>query len=43
MTVEAVLVDPDPQDPEAAIVTITYRLIATQARERVQLSVTLRG
>jgi phage baseplate assembly protein W len=43
ITVEAVLVDPDPQDPEAAIVTITYRLIATQARERVQLSVTLRG
>ncbi len=43
LTVEAVTVDPDPQDPKAAVATITYRLVATQARERVQLTVTLNG
>ncbi len=41
IAVESVKVDPDPADPEAAIATITYKLIATQARERVSLSVTL--
>ena len=43
ISVEAVVVDPDPQDPVAAVATITYRLVATQSRERVQLSVTLKG
>jgi hypothetical protein len=43
LRVEAVEVAPDPADPQAAVVTIVYRLIATQARERVSLSVTLAG
>ncbi len=41
ITVESVKVDPDSDDPEAAIATITYKLVATRARERVSLSVTL--
>jgi uncharacterized protein len=39
--VESVDVQPDPDDPEAAIATVTYKLVATQARERVSLNVTL--
>lgn len=41
--VETVSVDPDPGDSEAAIATITYRLIATRALERVSLNVALTG
>lgn len=41
ITVETVNVEPDPQDGQAAIATITYKLVATQTRERVQLNVTL--
>jgi phage baseplate assembly protein W len=41
ITVETVSVEPDPQDGQAAIATITYKLVATGARERVQLNVTL--
>lgn len=41
--VDSVEVVPDAIDPQAAIATITYRLVATQARERVSLSVTLNG
>ena len=41
ITVETVNVEPDPQDAQAAIATITYKLVATQTRERVQLNVTL--
>ena len=41
--VESVVVDPDPADPQAAIATITYRLVATQSRERVSLNITLSG
>jgi phage baseplate assembly protein W len=37
--VESVEVQADAVDPQAAIATITYRLVATQARERVSLSV----
>ena len=37
--VEAVSVEPDPADPQAAIATITYRLVATQVYERMSLSV----
>lgn len=43
VSVESVAVDPDPQDPEAAVATILYRLIATQAQERVSLTVVLGG
>jgi phage baseplate assembly protein W len=41
--VESVSVDPDAEDPEAAVATITYRLIATRALERVSLNVALAG
>jgi len=41
--VEAVTVEEDPDDPNAAIATITYQLIATQARERVTVGVNLGG
>lgn len=41
--VESVDVVPDPADEEAAIATIVYQLVATLVRERVSLSVTLRG
>jgi phage baseplate assembly protein W len=39
--VESVSVDPDPDDPEAAIAAITYRLVATRVLERVTLNVAL--
>ncbi len=43
IVVESVRVEPvGPSDPEAAIATIQYKLVATQARERVTLGVTLR-
>jgi len=41
ISVESVNVDADKDDPMAAVATITYKLIATQAVERVSLSVTL--
>jgi phage baseplate assembly protein W len=43
LAVESVSVDPDPEDAQAAIAVIQYRLIATQTRERVSLSVSLGG
>ncbi len=39
--VETVTVDPDPTDPLAAVAVVTYKLIATQAIERVSVNVTL--
>jgi uncharacterized protein len=39
--VEAVEVAADPADPEAALAVITYRLVATAARERINLSISL--
>jgi phage baseplate assembly protein W len=41
--VEAVSVEADPADAQGAVATITYKLIATQSRERVSLNVTLAG
>jgi phage baseplate assembly protein W len=41
ITIESVDVEEDPDDVEAAIATVEYRLVATQARERVTLSVPL--
>jgi uncharacterized protein len=41
--VESIAVEPEATDPQAAIATITYKLVATQARERVSLNVTLSG
>jgi phage baseplate assembly protein W len=43
IAVEAVSVEADPQDARAATATITYKLVATGARERLSLSVTLAG
>jgi phage baseplate assembly protein W len=39
--VEAVSVDPEPSDPHAVLATITYKLVATQARESVGLTIRL--
>ena len=41
--VQSVTVDPDPVDPQAAVATIVYSLIATRAAERVSLTVSLAG
>jgi uncharacterized protein len=41
VAVESIAVDEDSQDPQAAVATITYRLVATQALERVSLTVSL--
>jgi phage baseplate assembly protein W len=43
ISVESVAVDADPDDQEAAIATVLYRLVATQAQERVSLTVLLGG
>jgi phage baseplate assembly protein W len=43
IAVQSVEVDEDPTDPQAAIATITYKLVATQIRERVSLTLTLSG
>lgn len=40
---ESVAVDPDPDDDQGAIASITYKLVATRVRERVSLKVTLGG
>lgn len=39
--VESVNVDPDPVDPQGAIATITYKLVATEATERISVGVSL--
>lgn len=43
IAVESVVVDEDSGDPQAAVATITYRLVATQVLERVSLTVSLAG
>lgn len=43
IAVQTVNVEPDPQDQQSALVTIFYKLVATQASERVSLTVTLNG
>ncbi len=43
IAVESVSVEPDAQDQQAAIATIFYKLVATQATEKVSLTVTLNG
>jgi uncharacterized protein len=43
VAVESVDVEADPDDPQAAVATITYTLVATQASERVSLSIPLAG
>ena len=41
--VESVEVAAAPADPQAAIATLSYRLVATQRQERVSLSVSVAG
>lgn len=41
IVIDSVDVEPDPQDLEAALATIVYRLVATQASERVTVSVSV--
>jgi phage baseplate assembly protein W len=43
VTVDSIDVDEDPHEPQAAVATVSYKLVATQARERVSLSVLLGG
>ena len=43
IVVQSIVVEEDERDPEAARATITYRLVATQATERVSLSVAVSG
>lgn len=41
IVVESVTVEEDPGDPRTAVATITYRLVATQSRERVTFNISL--
>jgi phage baseplate assembly protein W len=43
ISVESARVEEDPSDREAAIATIQYKLVATQTRENLSLSVRLAG
>jgi uncharacterized protein len=43
ITVDSVTVEADPDDPQAAVATISYRLVATRASASVTLSVALTG
>lgn len=43
VSLQAVEASADPDDPQAAVVALTYRLIATGSSERVQLQVPLGG
>jgi uncharacterized protein len=43
VSVVAVEVDPDPGDPTAAVVSVTYRLVATRAEQRLTATVALGG
>ena len=41
INVESVDVEPDPNDPQAVVVAITYQLVATQAHEQINLGLAL--
>lgn len=41
IAVESVDVEPDPDDPEGAVATIAYKLVATQVRQRITVAVAL--
>jgi phage baseplate assembly protein W len=43
IVIESITVEQDGDDPETALATIQYKLVATQARERVSLTVFLGG
>ena len=42
IAVESVQVEPDPNDDQVAVITITYKLVATQVLERMNLNLQLR-
>jgi phage baseplate assembly protein W len=41
IVVQSVEVDPDPKDPEAAVATISYKLVATQTSDKINLNIAL--
>jgi phage baseplate assembly protein W len=41
IAIETVEIEPDPDDPQAAIASLVYRLVATQALERVSVNIRL--
>jgi uncharacterized protein len=41
VAVQSVQVDDDPDDPEAAVATIAYKLVATQTPQQVSVSIAL--
>ena len=43
IAVETIAVEPDAGDPQAAIATITYRLVATQTVQQTHVRVSLAG
>jgi uncharacterized protein len=43
ITVDSITVDPDPNDPQAAIATIQYHLVANQLATQVTLTLQLQG
>ena len=43
VTVQAVQVDPDPSDPEAAVATFEYQLVATRELAQFSMSIALAG
>jgi phage baseplate assembly protein W len=43
VSVESVSVEADADDPQAAVATINYRLVATRKQETISLSVSLAG
>ncbi len=43
ITVQSVSVDPDTDDPRAAVATLQYQLVASQTAEQLQLTVQLGG
>ncbi len=43
VTVDAVAVEPDPEDARASIATISYTLVASQAREQISVRVQTGG
>jgi uncharacterized protein len=43
VALQTVDVEPDPDDAESAVATITYKLVATQSTERVTLGITLQS
>ena len=43
IVLETVTVEPDPEEPQAAVATIRFKLVATRARDKLVLSLKLNG